>query len=183
MSKLLIRMLKISVLPAATMIVAKVVGLVVAVTVYDIELFISNDVGGPFSVQILVGSSADTLLVNSVSNLILLITMTVINAYLFGKYILYVKTKDNPRTIVKLTKFNLLKWVTAKDSVFLRIFIWILFLLATCAVIITSTLRGETYQGIGLAAFLIAIFFMWGLIRSFEVEIAKIYPKGKNALY
>ena len=180
MSKLLIKMLKISLLPAATMVVAKVVGLTIAVNLFNIQIFIDNEVQKFFSVQILSPIPSDTLLLNSFSNLFLLVVMTSVNAYLLVKYVLYVKTEGNPKTIVKLTKLNLLKWVTDKQTVFLKIFVWILFLLAACAIIITSALQGETYSWIGFTALFITIFFMWGLIRAFETEASKIYPKESN---
>lgn len=96
---------------------------------------------------------------------------------------LYTRSADDPRTIVKLTKLNLVKWITDKNSVFLKVFVWVLFLLASDAVIIANTLRGETYSWIGVTAFVTGILFMWALVRTFEMEIEKLYPTDKNSLY
>ncbi|MCA9377102.1 hypothetical protein H6763_04175 [Candidatus Nomurabacteria bacterium] len=176
-------MLKISFLPAAIMIVSKVFGLYLAIVAYDMQIFIDNEIQFPFTVQLLINERDNVILANSISDLVLLLVMTSICAYIYLRFTLYTRSADDPRTIVKLTKLNLVKWITDKNSVFLKVFVWVLFLLASDAVIIANTLRGETYSWIGVTAFVTGILFMWALVRTFEMEIEKLYPTDKNSLY
>jgi hypothetical protein len=94
------------------------------------------------------------------------------------RIILFNMSHDDPRTIVKLTKLNLLKWVTDKETRFLNIFIWSFFSIAASAVVISNTIQSTTYEWVGAASFLSVIIVMWGLIKTFELETDKIYPKG-----
>lgn len=120
MSKLLNRMLKISFLPAAIMIVSKVFGLYLAIVAYDMQIFIDNEIQFPFTVQLLINERDNVILANSISDLVLLLVMTSICAYIYLRFTLYTRSADDPRTIVKLTKLNLVKWITDKNSVFLK---------------------------------------------------------------
>lgn len=183
MSKLLLNMLKISILPAATMVVSKLLGLYIGSVVFGIDTFLTNEIQDIFSVQLNTLSRDDALTLNSVSNLTMLIVMTSINLYFFVKYTIFLRSQNNPKTVVKLTKLNLVKWVTDKENSFLKVFVWGMFLIASNAIVIASTLHGETYTWIGIAAFMITIFFVWVLIRSFEMEAAKVYPKKERAIY
>lgn len=177
MSKILLKTLRLAILPAATMVVAKLIGTYIAVQFYNIDIFISNDIGLFFSVQLNVATDTQAMQIESISNTIMLIIMTISSSYIFIKYSLYQMSKDSPQTIVKLTKLNLLKWVTDKHSVFLKVFVWTIFLLTTSAIVITSALNSRTTQWIGAVAFVITIISMWSLVRTFEVETARIYPK------
>ena len=182
MSKLLKRALKISLTPAILMIIGKFLGILIPTLIYDIEFAIQNEMIGISTIQILFPNATTTLFINSVSNFLMLLLIALPTIYLIIKTSVYQSTIQNPRTIVKITRLNVLKWVTKKDTSFLQIFIWCSFLVITSSVIIVHTIQDMTYSWIGISAGVIALFCIWGTIRTFELEIGKIYPE-ENKYY
>lgn len=180
MSKLLKKVLKSAILPGSLMIVAKLMGIYIATLVYSFPLFISQSTGSLFTVQLHLGDSAQVYMANSFSNAMLLTLMNAFTLLIFLRHYLYLKAEGNPRTIIKLTKINMLKWVTDKKSGFIRVFTWTFFLLATNALIISDTLSQASLGWIGALALLSSLIFMWGLLKTFELETATIYPSSSK---
>lgn len=182
MSKLLRRALKISLTPAIFMIAGKFLGIMIPSIIYDLEFFVENNIQGLFSIQILFSDSATTLFVNSISNLVMLLFLALPTIYLIAKTSVYQSTLQNPKTIVKITRLNILKWITKKDTSFLQIFIWCAFLTICSSIVVVHTLQGNTYSWIGILAGVTSLLCIWGTIRTFELETDKIYPK-ENRYY
>lgn len=177
MSKLLKRALKISLTPAILMIAGKFLGIIIPALVYDFEFFIENEILEISSVQILFTDSSITLFVNSISNIFMLILLVIPTTYFIIKTSIYQSSLQNPKTIVKITRLNILKWITKQDTTFLQIFIWSTFLVIASAVVITQALQGISYQWTGIVAGVLSLFCMWGTMKTFESETDKIYPK------
>ncbi len=180
MSKLLRRALKISVWPAILMIAAKLLGIVIVSVVYDLQFFLENNIEGIYSVQLYYTDSATTLFVNSASNLLMLIILGVPTLYFIIKTSIYQSSLGNPRTVVKITRLNILNWITKKDTTFLQIFIWSSFLTISSAIVIIHTLQGSSYQWTGIFAGVLALLTIWGTIRTFELETDNIYPRDNR---
>jgi hypothetical protein len=182
MSKLLRRALKISLTPAILMIVGKFLGILVPIMIYDLEFAVQNEMVGISSIQLLFSEVSTTIFINSISNLSMLLLIAIPTIYLIIKTSIYQSTLQNPRTLVKITKLNILKWITKKDTSFLQIFIWCSFLAIVSSIIIIHTIQDITYPWIGISAGVITLFCIWGTIRTFELETDKIYPK-ENRYY
>jgi hypothetical protein len=180
MSKLLKRALKISLTPAILMIAGKFLGIIIPTAIYDLEFFVQNEMNGLVSIQISFTDNSTTLFVNSVSNLTMLLFLAVPAIYFIVKTSIYQTTLQNPRTIAKVTKLNILKWITKKDTSFLQIFIWSSFVTISSIITIIHTLQGQTYEWIGITSGVIALLSIWGTIKTFELETDKIYPKESN---
>jgi len=180
MSKLLRRTLKISVSPAVTMIAGKLLGIIIANIVYKLDFFIDNQIQGLFSIQLYYTDSAITLLVNSISNLAMVLALALPAIYFILKTSIYQTSLQNPRTIVKITKFNVANWITKDDASFLTIFIWSSFLLIASLVTIAQVIQGTCYGWVGIIAGVLALFAIWGTIKTFEIEIDKIYPREEK---
>ena len=176
MSKLLRRALKISVIPAILMIVGKFLGIFVTSVLYDLQFNIDNDISGIFSVQIYFTDSETTLFVNSMSNLTMILFLLLPIIYFIIKTYLYAATHNNPKTIIKMTRLNLLNWITKKDTSFLKTFIWCAFLWLATAITITHSIQGNTYQWIAITSGVIAFLVTLFTIKTFELETDKIYP-------
>jgi hypothetical protein len=181
MSKLLLKILKSSVLPASLMVASKLAGIAFAVAFYDLPLQLFHETG-LFTVRLYMAEGTEAFIANSVASAILLITMNVGAFAFFFKQNLYLKTQGNPRTVLKLSKLNILKWITKDDGGFVGVFMWTVFLLATNTIIISETILSQITPPLGILAFLSSILFIWGLIRTFELETATIYPRNKEAL-
>ena len=180
MSKLLKRILKISVWPAVLMIAGKLLGIIIANVVYRLDFFIDNQIRGIFSIQLYYTDTSTTILVNSISNLFMIVILAIPTIYFIVKTSIYQTTFQNPKTIVKITKLNIMNWITKDDTSFLLIFIWCSFLLVASLIVIAQTIQGTNYSWIGTLAGVLAIFSIWGTIKTYELEIDKIYPKEKE---
>ena len=183
MSNLLKRAIKISLTPAILIIATKVIGILVLGSIYGFDIQIGNDLENTFSTQIYISTEQDALLLNSISDSLTLAILVIPLAYMLLKFSILQKTKEDPRTIIKLTKANLLKWVTNDQTTFLKVFIWTAFLWVISALVIVNTLQEKTYLGIGVAAGVCALIFAWGVLHIFEIESNKLYPKGERRLF
>jgi heme O synthase-like polyprenyltransferase len=91
---------------------------------------------------------------------------------------------ENPRTIAKVVKFNMLKWVTSNNSTFLQIFIWSSFLLISSIITISNSLQGDSYPWVGITGGVLSLLSIWGLMKTFEIETDKVYPNSsKHSFY
>lgn len=180
MSKLLKRALKISLTPAILMIAGKFLGIMIPSIIYDLEFFIQNEAQGLLSIQILFTEGNITLFVNSVSNLTMLLFLAIPTMYFIIKTSIYQTTLQNPRTVVKITRLNIIKWITKRDTSFLQIFIWTAFVTIASIIVILHTLQSQTYDWIGISAGVIPLLCIWGSIKTFELETDRIYPKENN---
>jgi len=161
------------------MIISKLAGIIWAVIFYGLPIQLFHETG-LFTVQLYMAKSSQAFTANSVASVILLITMNVAAFAFFFKQNLYLKTQGNPRTVLKLSKFNILKWITKEDGGFVGVFMWTLFLLATDAIVIGDSIFGNITATLGVIAFGSAFLFIWGLIKTFELETATIYPRNRE---
>ena len=183
MSKLLKRALKISIAPAILLIAGKFLGILGTSLIYNLNFQISNDLGRTFSVQIFFSDPTTTLFVNSISNLVMVAFIVIPLLAFIIKMSLYNTVAKNPRTIVKMTRFNMLKWITSKETSFLTIFIWCAFLWIACSITVAHTLQGNTYEWIGILAGVLALMASLFTIKTFEIETDNIYPVEHKKYY
>ena len=180
MSKLLTRALKISLLPAILLIAGKFLGILCTSAIYNLNFQISNDLNGLFSIQLYYTDSLTTLFVNSISNLVMVLVIAIPLFFFIIKAYTYNTLADNPRTIVKMARLNILKWITSKDTSFLTIFIWTAFLWIASGITIVHTLQGNCYNWVGIASGALVLLATLFTIKTFELETAKIYPTEHN---
>ncbi len=181
MSKLLRKFLQYIILPSALLVVSKVVGLYIAITVFNLDFFLETRPEQIYSLQIYFTSGSDALFANSVSNLIMFLTISVFSIYFLIKYRLSLLVTHNPKTLVKINNLNLLPWINSRGNTFLKVFVWIMFLWVVSMTVIVDALSQNTYAWIGVLAFLVTIMSSWVLIRTFEIEGEIIYPHSKTS--
>lgn len=162
------------------MIAGKALGIFLVSAIYGLSFEIGNDINGFFSTQIYFEEEEVTLFVNSISDLLMLLLLTVPTVYLVSKTVIFQSAVDNPKTVVKIAQFNILKWITRDDTTFLKIFIWCAFLWLTSAVTIKNSLEGDTYSWIAILAGITSFLCAFGALKSFEVETDKVYPNSKR---
>jgi len=180
MSKLLKKALKLSILPAILMIAGKFIGVMSLIMAYNLQFEVGNDINGIFSTQIFLADESSTLFVNSISDMAMLIVLGVPTLYMIVKTTVLQRTIENPRTIAKVVKFNILKWVTSSNSTFLQIFIWTTFLLIASIITISNSMQGDSYTWVGITGGVLAFLSVWGLIKTFEIETDKVYPSNRK---
>ncbi len=183
MSTLLKKALKLSILPAILMIAGKFLGVMSLITIYGLQFTVGNEITGIYSTQIYLPGVSTTVFVNSLSNLLMIAILSVPTLYMICQTTMLQNAKSNPRTIAKMVKFNMLKWVTSSTSTFLKIFIWTTFVVLASIITIASTLQETTYLWVGITAGVISLLCIWGLIKTFEIETEKIYPSNSKHSY
>ena len=102
--------------------------------------------------------------------------------YFTFRTLLYQTSLQNPRTIVKITQLNILKWITKKGTSFLQIFIWSSFLTTSSAITVAHSIQGNAYNWVGIVATIVGILAIWGMIKTYQLETDKIYPR-ENIYY
>lgn len=162
------------------MIAGKTLGIFLISAKYGYPLEIGNDINGFFSTQIYFDDAQITYFVNSISDLLMLLVIAVPTIYQILKTLLFQSTLQNPKTIVKVTKFNALKWITKDDTTFLQIFIWCVFLWLCSGLIIKNAIEGDTYQWIAYISGVVSLLCGLGALKSFEIQVSKVYPDSKK---
>lgn len=180
MSKLIRRALKNSIVPAILMIAGKMLGIFLVSAVYSLTFEIGNDLNGIFSTQIYFYDKNTTMFVNSYSDLVMFAFLAIPTIYFILKTAIFQSALENPKTIVKVTRFNILSWITKDDTTFLKIFIWTAFLWIASAIVVLNTVQDSTYSWIGIMAGSTAFLCGLGAIKTFEVESNKVYPDSKK---
>lgn len=183
MSILLKKALKISITPAILMIAGKFLGIIILIMIYNFQFDVGNEITGIFSTQLYLSDDSTTLFVNSISDLSMILLLSIPTLYMIIQTTIIQNAASNPRTIAKVVKFNVLKWVTSGQTTFLRIFIWTSFVIISSSVVIVNSLKGSTYMWIGIISGTISLFCVWGLIKTFEIETNKVYPNNNKHSY
>lgn len=180
MSKLLRKALKSAILPASLLVTGKFISVFFLISYFGSSFFLTNEVINLFSIQLFVEDYKTALYINSYSNLFTLLLIAIPTLYMLIRITLFKSAQENPRVIVKLTKLNILKWVTSQNSNLITVIIWTLFLWITTGIIIASLLDQQTFSWIAVFASILSLISAFGLLRTFESEIDRIYPEEKN---
>lgn len=183
MSILLKKALKLSLIPAILMIAGKFLGVFFLIAIHSIQFSVGNEVSGIFSTQIYLSNTETTLFVNSISDLLMVSLLGIITLWMIVQTTLLQNARNNPRTIAKIVKFNMLKWITSNTSTFLKIFIWTSFVLISSIIVITNALQGDTYLWVGIISGVLSLLCIWGVIKTFEIETEKGYPSNSKHSY
>lgn len=183
MSNLLKRALRLSIAPAILIIAIKILGILLLSSVYDFDIQIGNDLNHTFSTQIYISNEQDALFLNSVTDALTLFSLILPLLYMILKISISQSSKRNPRTVVRLTKANLLKWVAKDDTNFLKVFIWTAFLWIISALVVVNTLQMKTNLVIGITAAVCTLIATWGVLHVFEIESNKVYPEEGGKLF
>lgn len=183
MSVLLKKAIKLSILPAVLMIAGKFIGVISLIIAYNFQFEVGNELNGIFSTQIFLADQTQTLFVNSISDMAMLVVLGIPTLYMIIRTTILQSATENPRTIAKVVKFNMLKWVTSNNSTFLQIFVWTTFLLIASIITISNSIQGDSYTWVGVAGGVLTLFSLWGLIKTFEIETDKVYPNSSKHSY
>lgn len=178
MSKLLRKILKAAVFPAALMIVSKLAGLALANKVFDLGWELETNVGSLFSVRVSYADTGSVIISNSYSNLAMYIGMLLGSSIiLFQAYFLHSSHQD-PRVLVKLMDINFLVWLTDSENLFPRLAVWLAFLWGTTLILITQTIQGMTYPWVSISALIVTVIATWLGIKDFERDLHTIIPEN-----
>lgn len=177
MSKLLKRALSSSIIPASLLVAGKFVSVFSLISILGQSFSLTNNKTNFFTIQLFLSDERTAMIVNSYSNLITLLLIAIPTIFMLLQISLFKNAQTNPRVVVKLTRLNILKWVTSSESSLVKVLIWTMFLWIIAGITISSAINMQTYNWIGILAGFLALVSTWGLLRTFELETDKIYPE------
>jgi hypothetical protein len=179
MQRLIIAVLRAALLPAAIMIVGKLLGLIIGNIMFGLDMYIANDIQGLFTVQLFFTDARETFIANSFSNLCMNLSLFIGFIIFYTRYSLYQTSSSNPRTLVKLVKLNLLGWITSNKGGVIEATIWAIFLWSANVIAIIQTLNSSSNIWVGTACAIILVFSFWGIVSLFEKDIQQALPKER----
>lgn len=177
MSKLLRQAIKSAILPASLLVTGKFLSVFILISYLGYDFFVDNQKSSLFTIQLYISDPTATLFINSISNLTSLLLIAIPTIYMLVQMTLLRNAQSDPRVVVKLTKLNILKWVTGQNNSLIKMVVWTIFLWLISGVVISSSISMETYGWIGILAGVLTLVSTWGLLRTFEIETDKIYPE------
>jgi hypothetical protein len=178
MSKLLRKVLKAAVFPAALMIVSKLAGLSLANRLFNLGWNLETNVGSLFSVRISYLSAQSVIISNTYSNMVMIITMLLGSGItIFQGYFLHT-SHQNPKVLVKLMNINFLVWLTDSETLFPKMAVWIGFMWISTLVVIAQTIQSVSDPWVATLALITTTIFTWLSINDFERELDTIIPEN-----
>lgn len=183
MNKLLSKIILYSILPAALIICGKLLGIYLAINYFQIPITLDNEIQSIFTVQILSEDPTDILLINTISNISMISILSAFLIFYYLRFYTYLKVNGNPRTIVKVSKLNLIHWITDKKNSFTRIAVLSTFEILACLLILKDSIQGDSYSWLIYPALVIILISIWSLLRTFDLESSKVYPDNNDNLY
>lgn len=179
MQKLIIAILKAALLPAAIMIVSKLFGLIIGNSMFGLNMYISNDIQGLYTVQLFFTNAQETLIANSFSNFVMMMGLLLGFTIFFIRYKLYQVSADSPKTLVRLVRLNLLDWITSNKGGVVSTTIWAIFLWSACIITLVQTLSNGAMLWVAIIASFVLVITFWGMINIFENDLKRHLPEEK----
>ncbi len=180
MSKIFLKIIGYAILPGALIITLKFISIFFLISFFSLDFSLNSAQGSIFSTQILLNTKNDALFLNSVSNLIVFSVIGSYTLYIILKQSIFKSAKENPRTVVKLSKLNLLSWITKDKTDLLKIVIWVMFTWIVSGILISQSVMYSTYAWIGILSGSIALLITLLMFNVYAKEAERLYPENKS---
>lgn len=171
MSNSLVKLIELSIFPIALLICAKVVGLILVNTLFNLDWhFVTSEIS-LYSIRIAYVTQQEKLDAASYSNLLMYLVvfvgfcMTLVQAYFLHE------SHVSPKTYRKLMDMKLTNFVKDSFEVFHHAFVWLILIWISTLIIIVSALSGDTYLWIAALTSLLTIILTVLLAKDYEDEL------------
>jgi hypothetical protein len=171
MSKSLLRILDECVLPAALLISAKVLGIVMLNMILKLDWNVKSVANSFFSTR-LEYSGSDAILVSSYSNIFMYITIFSGLILILAKLFYLHPKHATPQLVLKLAKADLLHWIKSAFDLYHQVFVWLVFLVITTVFIFMTFLNNETYEWVAWITVVITLVLLWIFVRLVDRDLA-----------
>jgi len=147
MSKSLLKLVSSSLLPAATLIVSKLIGFFLALNILHINWFVSRDsfADSILNVFIIVPNNFAQQITVSYSNVIMMTIMIIVLSIKIFQSEYLDDTKVSPRLLMKLAENNLLGLIRNSFDLYYENFLWLIFTWIGLFSVMINTLMGSSY--------------------------------------
>lgn len=173
MSKFLVKLVDEAIFPAALLIAAKAIGVMVVNLSFGFDWTIDTVFKSILTPMLIYSSQEEALAVASYSNLIMYIAVFIGMSTVIVKAFYLHDTHIRPQTVLKLAKMDLLNMVQSSLQLFHQSLIWFAFQLLTTLFIVANYLQGITYGWIAVATIVTTLVTFWMLIKDIDLELER----------
>lgn len=171
MNHSLIKLVDASLFPAAALVVSKVIGLVVVITIFQLPWDLLS-AGGLLGVGITpVMRPEHVALASTYSDLVMLVLMGLGFSFVLARATIFSHHRISPRMLVKLSNANLMGLVKSSYDVYHHASIWLMFMWIAVITIWLNVALLKTELWVGLAAFITVIAITSILLQDVSREI------------
>lgn len=178
MSRLLTIILKKSILPASLLIVGKLIGLWLAISLYNLNYGISNDLGEAFSVQIFFYDKQQTLIANTFSDAFMFFVL------LIGLLIVLIRAKvfsadKEDSTVINDVSVQFEKLLKIKESIVVNLIVWGVYLLIAYFLLLRNSFYHYNQAWLSAITGTLLVILVASMFKMVEFYVDKIYPGDK----
>ena len=183
MSKTLINLIDISLVPAALMVVGKLIGLLITINVFALPWTVQEIPGSFFSIRPALLPD-DVIIASAYSDLIMYMLIAAGFTLVLLQATHFHETHIQPKLLVKLANNNLLGLVRSSFDIYHYAAIWTIFLWLTQILIWVDIASGKTYLWIGIGSLVANVIFTSLLLQDVyrEIELSRRDLGSKEAL-
>jgi hypothetical protein len=185
MNHALVKLVDAALLPAALMVVSKLIGLAVTISVFKLPWSLVQVADGlGFSSITPAVNLKDLGTISTYSDLIMLVIMSLCFSVVLLQVTVLHQKQIKPSLLVRLSNANLMGLVKSSYDIYQTASIWLLFLWITTITIGFNSFLGKTEVWVGVVAFAAASIFTTLLLQDVYKEI-KISRKtlGKQSVF
>jgi len=174
MSKTLINLIDISLVPAALLVVGKLIGLLATIQIFQLPWTIQEVPGSFFSVSPAF-LAEDIIVASSYSDLIMYLLIALGFSFVLIQATHFHDTHIKPRMLVRLVNNNLMGLVRSSFDIYHSAAIWTIFLWMTQILIWVDVAVGKTYLWVGLTTLAANVVLTAILLQDVyrEIEISR----------
>lgn len=183
MSKTIINLIDISLVPAALMVVGKLIGLLVTIQIFALPWTVQEIPGSFFSIRPALLPD-DVIIASSYSDLIMYLLIAIGFSLVLIQATHFHETHIKPKLLVRLANNNLMGLVRSSFDIYNFAAIWTIFLWMTQILIWVNIASGKTYLWIGLVSLAANVVFTAILLQDVyrEIEVSRKDFGGEEAL-
>lgn len=174
MSKTLIKLIDEAILPSLLLVLAKISGLYLSAVMLDLQFEILKSDGTSLSpISITFQSESDLMIANSLSNTAMCLIATSGFIYVLYKISGFQDRRITPTKLIQLADRGLLSLIESSYNVYLKAFVWIVFLWISVILATVSVFAQEAHVWSAVLALIIGVTCTLILVKNIEIDYTK----------
>lgn len=170
MSQSVIKLVDIALIPAALMVIGKLVGLWVTISLFELPWALRQTPDSIFSVRpVLAGD--DIIIASSYSDLFMYLLLSFGFTFVLIRATHFHDTHISPNLLIRLVNNNLLGLVKSSFDIYHSASVWLIFIWIANLVVFINTILDKTYSWIFWTVFICNIIFTALLLQDVYREI------------
>lgn len=170
-AKSIIKLIDEAIMPALTLIFAKMLGLYLSVYFFDLTTDIKARQVFGFLPAVHFENPIEYAVAENYSNLSMFIVAAAGTLLVLIRAHYFHQSHIHPKLQAKLARLNLESLISSSYHLYHQAVIWLVFLWLTVGFLVLSSVLGITYPVIAIIAFVVSVNFSWVLAVDIESEI------------